>query len=255
MEFIYDLGRFLNAVFWHWQSWLGGSGFGGAIVVGVYVYQELTGRTMPKRMYVALFIVAFLFAAFFAAWRDQYHATSEAERKVTEMEQKFEKLTTPIISGNIQEVKLARGGPQGLDSLMIMSVLVINTGAPTALNVISVTVKANGKESVAEPILLPLEGLTVLDSSGGKRYYPRFNVLPLKLSTPIPTRGQATGFLPLFIPGISVEDTNFPGSIVELKLSDVEGRIYPLHLNLEKGNLTILDMKHLQPKAMQHPRQ
>ena len=98
IEFVYDLGRFLNAVFWHWQSWLGGSGFGGAIVVGVYVYQEITGRVMSKRMYIAIFMVAFLFAAFFAAWRDQYHATITAE-------QKYKELTTPIIKGGIEAIR------------------------------------------------------------------------------------------------------------------------------------------------------
>jgi len=115
--------------------------------------------------------------------------------------------------------------------------------------------KANGKQSVANAVPLPQEGLTSVDSSGMQFHYARSEVLSLKLSTPIPTGGQASGFLPLFVPGISVADTNFPGSTVEIKLSDVYGGMHTLQMNIEKGNYKILDMKHLQPKTMQQPHQ
>ena len=52
--------EFLTAVFWRWQSWAGGSGLGGAVVVIVNIYERLTGQAISKQIYIAIFLVAFL---------------------------------------------------------------------------------------------------------------------------------------------------------------------------------------------------
>ena len=66
-----DFWQFLVAVFWRWQSWLGGTGVGGAIVVLVGLYERLANQKMPKQVYIGIFIGAFLLSAFFLAWRDE----------------------------------------------------------------------------------------------------------------------------------------------------------------------------------------
>lgn len=81
-----DFLIWLGEVFGHWQNWLSGGGLGGAVLLLLYLWERLTGRTMNKQIYAAIAIAAFLFAAFFMAWRDQYHATQNANEKLAATE-------------------------------------------------------------------------------------------------------------------------------------------------------------------------
>lgn len=81
-----EFGLFLKAVFWRWQSWAGGSGIGGAIVVLLAIWDRLIPQhPVSNRMYVAITIIGFLTGAFFLAWRDQYRARIAAEQVPTEL--------------------------------------------------------------------------------------------------------------------------------------------------------------------------
>ncbi len=80
MPVVADLLSFLSAVFWRWQSWAGGSGTGGAVVVIVGLYERLSGHHLSKRTYVGIFVAAFLLCAFFLAWRDEHTKAEELRR-------------------------------------------------------------------------------------------------------------------------------------------------------------------------------
>src|SRR6266850_7665274 len=77
-----DLWMWSTEVFGHWQLWLSGGGLGGAIVLAVYFWERLRGKTMPNRNYVFIFVVVFLFAASFGAWSDEHHNRIAAETAV-----------------------------------------------------------------------------------------------------------------------------------------------------------------------------
>jgi hypothetical protein len=74
-----DIGLFIRAVFWKWQNWAGGSGIGGAVVVFIGIWEHAIGQTMGSSLYISIIVGAFLFAAFFMAWRAE-------NRKVRELE-------------------------------------------------------------------------------------------------------------------------------------------------------------------------
>jgi hypothetical protein len=57
----------------HWQYWLSGSGFGGAVVIATGMYERFRGRTMSSGTYGLVFVVCFLVGASFMAWRDERH--------------------------------------------------------------------------------------------------------------------------------------------------------------------------------------
>ena len=102
-----DFVDFIVAVFWRWQSWAGGSGFGGAVVVFITLYQQLSGRTMPKRVYIAIVVVGFLVGAFFMAWRDQYHAALGARAQLRD-------LTEPQLILSVDELGVGEMEAAGL---------------------------------------------------------------------------------------------------------------------------------------------
>jgi hypothetical protein len=81
-EFLSDFGAFLSAVFWRWQSWAGGGGLGGAVVVFIALYEHVTAQNVGKRMYLSIVVGTFLLGAFFIAWRDQHRALVALQNKL-----------------------------------------------------------------------------------------------------------------------------------------------------------------------------
>src|SRR5262249_16934282 len=77
-----EFGLFLKVVFWRWQSWAGGSGFGGAVVVFMALWDRLAPQhRISNRMYVAITIIGFLFGAVFLAWRDEHTKLEQEKQK------------------------------------------------------------------------------------------------------------------------------------------------------------------------------
>jgi hypothetical protein len=78
METVHNIAYFTIAVLKHWQSWVTGS-----VVTGlIAVFERLTGKSLSKRAYGAIFVVAFLLVAFFLAWQDEYQRANNLESKL-----------------------------------------------------------------------------------------------------------------------------------------------------------------------------
>lgn len=73
--------EFVHSVFWHWQSWVGGSGAGGAIVVFLVLYEKFMDKKVSKQLYGLIVLVTFVIGASFVAWRDEYRGRVAAETK------------------------------------------------------------------------------------------------------------------------------------------------------------------------------
>lgn len=78
MQTIHDIGRFVLAVVGHWQSYA----TGGVITGVIAVVERLSGKTLPKKAYGAIFIGVFLLAAFFLAWQDEYHRANDFDAQL-----------------------------------------------------------------------------------------------------------------------------------------------------------------------------
>src|SRR5579862_7852104 len=123
-----DFWAFLVAVFWRWQAWAGGSGVGGAIVVAIAMYQQITGKVVPNRVYIAFTVVGFLFCAFFLAWRDQYHAAKEAKARLETLS--APRLTLEIDGAGISTISASDPNLNGRTAVFLIA-SVKNEGAPS----------------------------------------------------------------------------------------------------------------------------
>jgi hypothetical protein len=207
-----DFWQFILAVFWRWQGWLGGSGFGGAIVVLVSLYERLSGRAMSKRMYVTFFVIAFLFGAFFMAWRDQLHAAIEANKKLDEEKPKFVLDINATLEGDVPEI----GG-----ATMFINLVLKNFGSPSPAYgwKLSVTAPSISLDRAA-PTLIP-DGFEVRRGSG--KVIARFhqnNRLEEKALIPIQRNTFVSGWLRFSFPGVKAEQLK-EGSVKTIYVRDI----------------------------------
>ena len=147
-------------------------------------------------------------------------------------------------------VGTALGGESGEDCIVAALVNVSNTGAPSALDVIDVKLKANGKEASGIPIPIQKDGVTVVTRSGAQIHYDKSELLPVKLSTPIPTGGEVIGLVMVIVRGITYLDAHASGTTVTVTLRDVYGGEHVFHTTLDESHMRFPDMKNLQPKTM-----
>jgi len=239
-EIATDFANFVNAVFWHWQGWLGGSGFGGAIVVACYVYQELTGRSMSKRVYITVFIVAFLFAAFFAAWRDQYHSALAANAKLKESEPRLAMSTDMIVVGTTKDNQ----------AILTITALIANHGGPSiATNFSATAILLDGRKAIGT-IIPPIIGTITLlgnkpDKGGGVTLQAKDYLPNVALHNPIPTGGAAAGWMMWTFPGVTKNDLGVAGVKVELLCKDVDGRTISSTLTMRGIDNPPFDIRRL----------
>lgn len=195
-----DFWKFIVAVFWHWQSWVGGSGAGGAVVVFVALYERWTGHVMGKRMYMSIFIVVFLVGAFFVAWREQYHAAVEAQTKL-------EELTVPKLEATVEQI--VRGDSPDLGGAQIwLNVSVKNFGAPSVAQGWQLSVKS---PTVNVERMTPIwinEGYRLFDPSENKtiaEFHQNMNLSERTMTTPILQGEMRSGWLRYDFIGLTKE--------------------------------------------------
>lgn len=224
-----DFWKFVVAVFWHWQSWAGGSGAGGAVVVFVAVYERLSGHNIGKRMYVSIFIVVFLIGSFFVAWRDQYHSAIEAT-------QRFDELSKPqfeITNGSVSMLEITgMAGNEKLDyTCFFTTVTIFNRGAPSIVKAWKLTVKfPDGRELKGDPLVpLPsLQELVLNSPNGAAMHFPMTDLMFRKArENPIPKGGDVEGFvLFTFSPAGLYQTLSVPGTEFTLTASDISGALF-----------------------------
>jgi hypothetical protein len=75
--FFSDLGLFIFLVLLRWQAYL----TGGIIVALLAVTEKVWGFCLSRRAYINVFVIGFLFVAFFLVWRDARLAHQEERKK------------------------------------------------------------------------------------------------------------------------------------------------------------------------------
>jgi hypothetical protein len=75
METLRDIGQFIVAVVSHWQAYVTGGVVTGLVSVG----ERLTGKTLPNKVYAAVFLGFFLLVSFFLAWDDEYRRSNKLQ--------------------------------------------------------------------------------------------------------------------------------------------------------------------------------
>jgi hypothetical protein len=216
-----DLWQFVVAVFWRWQSWAGGSGVGGAIVVFFAIYQQLSGNAVPKRLYVAVFIVGFLFCAFFLAWRDQRDAAATMQKKLDES-------TKPKLVGEIDQAGVVGQAVDEHGKLFIdvtdtgifVFATIKNIGAPSVVVIWNLAVHIPGKGPMkAAKRLLP----ATMRLDRQSMMYAEDALYNKAVNSPVPTGGQISGVLLFVLEGVARDDVWKQGTVLTLEFQDVLG--------------------------------
>jgi hypothetical protein len=84
-----DILAFIWAVLSHWQSYA----TGGVVTGLIGVVERLSGKQLPKKLYLSIFVVSFLLAAFFMAWRDEYSRANQLSFTGGSQRQRIEDLS------------------------------------------------------------------------------------------------------------------------------------------------------------------
>lgn len=195
---ISDVGQFLSSVFWRWQSWAGGGGVGGAVLVIIALWERWSGRSMDKRMYFSIIIGAFMLGAFFMAWRDQAMKVRALEKR----------LNSPELQGEISGVWIGPA-PAAKNAMMVLSDLNITNpyGPSTSLDRFTVRVENGNRKFYAELPGPSPQALTI-DIPNSRR---QLNIRPEKWlpgmvsSNPIPAGGEAAGWIISYFEGVDFD--------------------------------------------------
>lgn len=87
-----EASRFLWAFVSHWQSYA----TGGVVTAVITLIERVREKTLSKRTYVLVFVVAFSLASFFMAWREQFERAENAEARL--------KIPAPTIQVNMPPI-------------------------------------------------------------------------------------------------------------------------------------------------------
>lgn len=98
--FFLDLLKFLAAVVTHWQAYA----TGGVVTAVVNAIERLTKLRLTKAAYIGLFIVTFLFVAFFLAWHDELNSVREANKTIEIRDAQLAQLKRPSIGDPLVRV-------------------------------------------------------------------------------------------------------------------------------------------------------
>jgi hypothetical protein len=217
-----DFWTFVVAVFWRWQSWLGGSGGGGAIVVLVALYQALWGKErMPKRMYALVFVGGFLFFAFFMAWRDQYRRANTAEQTLA--------LDKPIPAFEVKILALVTA-PAGDKNNAVISAFaaIANLGVPSAISgfwleakypdgrVLTANIASPGSQHFNVSFGKNLQGDEIVASA--EEYWPNM------MFSMMPQYGTKTGFIMGLLKGTTQKEIKEKHPIIVFTCIDPLGK-------------------------------
>jgi hypothetical protein len=225
-----DLLEFLAAVFWRWQGWAGGGGVGGAVVVIVGIYDRVSGDSLSKQMYIAIFLGAFLLGAFYLAWRDEHQKVSVAQASINDLHAQLADLKNPDFRIEIQgnSVGLIEQRPDL--SAVTLFVSITNVGAPSVARDWRLAVKRPGIDEpiVAKSIVPPTRGdVTLGRENDSPLIIAASEELAAKTAQMPLTRGEArVGYLLYAIEGVPGAILRAEQTRLTLTVSDVHGRRY-----------------------------
>jgi hypothetical protein len=225
-----DFFLFIYTILSYWQAYA----TGGLITMAVGLFERLSNHQLTKRAYVGLFVITFLFASFFLAWRDEhnnYLRTSEELQKIKSPILTGEIMTSaviaPTVGGSLTETEKITDN----DTVLMLVVRIKNQGAPTILDNWRLTVTYPGMAPKEAILLTPPPG-TMLGPKPADLTFSSADFLPDKtITNPIPTGGAVTGNLMFLVRGISpaapIEVVK--GAQLDLYFKDVGGSEKHIH--------------------------
>jgi hypothetical protein len=135
-RFLYDVLLFIFTILTYWQA-----SAPATFITGVTgVIEKVRDKSVSKRAYIAIFVVAYLFFGFFLAWRDQVVAVREASKTIGQLETKIKDLENASPGVNepfmqVAEVYFPPGFQFRVGKPIGVNIVIRNTGLTPARNV------------------------------------------------------------------------------------------------------------------------
>src|SRR2546430_5234331 len=159
MDWFKDLLEFLWAVINNWA----GYATGGLVVALLWLWSTLRQVPISRKIGIVIAVV-FLFVAFFNAWREKHHLALAAQAQL-------EELTKPKLTAEYGSA-LATSEANSADSLMTLSGVIKNQGAPTILDNWAVDLELPNRTIHATILFTPppSQTLTMADENGNPMF-------------------------------------------------------------------------------------
>ena len=85
-----DFILWIQLLFSRWQYWVSGSGVGGLVIIILALGERFNVWAMPKKWYILIFIVLFMFSSSFMAWKDEHKQVVALTKKIADITNKKE---------------------------------------------------------------------------------------------------------------------------------------------------------------------
>ncbi|HEV2297083.1 MAG TPA: hypothetical protein VGR72_01030 [Candidatus Acidoferrales bacterium] len=227
-----EVWLFIKAVFEIWQGYV----FAGVVAFAVAIYEHAKQRSVPWTAF-KWGLMSFLFVSFFGAWREQYHGAIEAQRKLQELTgPKFE-----VVHGTTTTALMVlsneRGGVISKSAIVFIPVVVINHGAPSIVRGISMKVTLrDGRIFDGIPYAFPKPETTIMGPDGPSTILSSAVLLRRGTINPIPTGGQADGYILYRFPPEIDPELSKPGTTILFEIEDVDQKKYPTTITMTGEN-------------------
>jgi len=134
----------------------------------------------------------------------------------------------PVFVGRVHRFYCAPARHRKQDTVITELMSIDNTGSPSIAEDFHTTIEVKGRWYTGEPIPRPAETLTLFGTNGrpltvfkGSDYLP----LVARIS-PIPTGGEAAGFMQWLVRGLTYSEACRPSTIVNVTYQDAYGNSY-----------------------------
>jgi hypothetical protein len=217
----------MASVFEIWEAYV----FAGVVAAAAGIYEHYKERSVPWPAF-KYGLLAFLLASFFMAWREQYHAVEAAKAETEKANKKFEEQTQPkFVLGWGQSILgdgvISYGKRSETNTHIFFTVTVINRGAPSIITSIRLSAKLKDGKILEGSGYIPSQPEVVFHMPDGPiRFSTSTSLAARGTANPIPTGGQADGYVFfVFPPGLKAELID-PATVFTLEVKDVANNAY-----------------------------
>jgi hypothetical protein len=191
-------------------------------VIIISFAEKWWGWTMPNPLYFFIIIFVFIFIASFMVWKDEQQKRIDLENQLkNERDNKVPKLFS-----DFDVFAVAPAGENGIDSIVTILPTIRNTGAPSIVTNIGITIKRNNLEIKGKDVILS-RGDIRLEGDGLKLALKEEDNFSKKgISNPIPTGGALSGWHVVLVRNITSEKIHDKNTIIIFSYKDVVGKIY-----------------------------
>jgi hypothetical protein len=216
-SFLSDLILFIYTVLSYWQAYI----TGGLITAGVGIYERLTDKRLTKRAYVGLFVITFLLASFFLAWRDERLSLKNAKQELSREKDQ----NAPKLGGHIEKVIISDSTDvNGAQVFVLLSIG--NTGGTSIVEDFLLKIRLTDFDHDVGAKDFPGETISLLDEKNSKVTIHPQDTMKIKEGKPIERGYKVRGWLMFPVEGVKPEIIRRPKTQFTISFKDVWGQTY-----------------------------